>query len=161
MLLKSWYFLSTIDRFDQSERSELSKHQPNSITTQVTFHRTKIVGKCRNRKNAIFWVIFQHCELASLALLEAFYCSIVTWKFLPFLCWDVERSKRMDGDADAPEVEDIHLSSFIHEWYTLYSTVQFARREKRSLASEGSDPRPPSLLLHLEGCLVFLACKQK
>ena len=41
-------FLRSI-RFDQSERSELSKYQSNSITRQVTFHRTNIVGKCQMR----------------------------------------------------------------------------------------------------------------
>ena len=33
----------------------------NSVTRQVTFHRTKIGGK-RQNSNATFWVILKHCE---------------------------------------------------------------------------------------------------
>ena len=40
--LKTWSFLS------------------NSITRQVSFNRTKIVGKCQN-SNATFWVTFKQC----------------------------------------------------------------------------------------------------
>ena len=38
----------------------------NSVTRQVTFNRTKIDGKCQNKKNsnATFWVIFKHCDKA-------------------------------------------------------------------------------------------------
>ena len=35
----------------------------NSVTRQVSFHRTKIGGKCQNSKssNSTFWVIFKQC----------------------------------------------------------------------------------------------------
>ena len=43
----------------------------NSVTRQVNFNRTKIGGKCQNKKqpNATFRVIFRHCEIGKIEMI--------------------------------------------------------------------------------------------